>query len=461
MIDISSKINSKNAQVSIYYAFMGLLTLALIYINIDTVNLPLYGDELYYAKTITSDLVEHFFLENFGHPPLWNLQINILYNIFSKSHLLVHIVSLIYAILLLISLGVITRKLLDENMAMISMAGLFLFSTFQREAVVYCSENVMLLLALWGAYYFSLKDNSKAIVLFTLSTLFRENGVAFPVAAFCISYYETRSFKQSIKFLYAIIPLTLFFIYSYYLFPQDTFNTTFTHRVRDGFSFFTLNFQKVDDIFHHIYKTIDFGLYTLTSLCIAGVYFIAKRRLPKEKLSFLMIWVLSSIFSLLFFMFYFDSTTKDFMNFAIGIIILGVFALSQFKNKKIAITLVALSLIIIDRPRVEKRMKNRTNVSLSSKYIELCKYIKGAEKETIYVSNSTKYLLGYKVNGYTKNTLAFTESFKDQDDIKYFIITQDDDANFRKKSKQLLNSGEFREVYSYSLEDKYMYLYAK
>ena len=186
-----------------------------IYIKYEFIDMPLIGDEWYYANPYVFDHLSNWVHISFGHPPGWNMLNGIIYSVFGFSPSVAHWIGLICSSLSLVAIFVVANRiwpLLISLFAIVAISGHYYFiasSSYNHSIITASTCGILSLFFL----------NEKKVMLFaifsTLAFLFRESSLVFIIAGVIM-----QRDRQTIK--YALIPLTALIItYGWYFIEKN------------------------------------------------------------------------------------------------------------------------------------------------------------------------------------------------------------------------------------------------
>jgi len=174
-------------------------------------DLPLKGDEWYYASPGILEGISNWVNISFGHPPAWNFLNGVFYYIFGFSPIIAHWIGLICSSLSLAALFFMAQKTWSTSIAMLVITGVYTqsyfmsSSSFNQPVILSASCGLLSLFFLKSSRYLTYS------LLTTAAVLLRESSLVFVIAGI-LMMRDKKTLKSSI---FPILALSFFYFWHY------------------------------------------------------------------------------------------------------------------------------------------------------------------------------------------------------------------------------------------------------
>ncbi len=340
MKDIKKKLTNPKIKKFITPLIIVLIAIFCIFTKYEFLQLPLIGDENYYAKPNVFASLSKWTEISFGHPPGWNLLNGVVYLFFGYSPGIAHWIGLICSTLSLIALFHVSSQIWSVSISLFAITAIFNQTYFLNHNSL---NHPIITAAACGflSLFFLNKKRYQAFSFFsTLAVFLRESSLIF-VAAGCLMRRDKKTLASS---LFPLILLLITYGWYYLEKNQLMLNTQVRIGLENSQPFITLDYNHftefyIDSIFQSLHPII-IGLIPLIL-----IYIVLKFRQIFTPLTLALLTVF--IGHSLFFALYADNEIRDtyFSATAMILIICAIMAQTNEFKKYLPFLLLPFSLI--------------------------------------------------------------------------------------------------------------------
>ena len=206
--------------------------------NASLLSLPFFGDHVTLISIPASDYYNNGFHSLWlpeghatGHPPFYALLTAICWTVFGKSLLVSHLLTLVFALVLIAQYARLTKPMAEPRMRSLALILLLANPVFLAQMAAMSIDVFLTAVFLWGINVIHSKKKGFLIIACMLLTISSLRGFMLVVILFCYDwYYQKYTVKQliinSLYYLLACLPVTIYFILQYkhsgwWLVPTD------------------------------------------------------------------------------------------------------------------------------------------------------------------------------------------------------------------------------------------------